>query len=115
MQVVAAVLEKTPSPVNSVRPDVPPALAVVLAHCLAKQRDGRFPNHAELRAALLPFSSDAPMPARLVPRFAAYMADSVMLQAVVVLAAWALRLPIKLLFGFRRNASDTRTQFTYFL
>ncbi len=38
------------------RPDVPPELDAVVQRCLAKPRDERFPNVAELALALLPFA-----------------------------------------------------------
>ncbi len=75
VQVVAAVLEKTPAPLDSVRSEVPAGLAAVVARCLEKKRDARFPNYAELRAALLPFSSTAAIPAKPVTRLLAYLPD----------------------------------------
>ena len=79
VQVVAAVLDKTPTPLNSVRSEVPADLAALVARCLAKKRDARFPNYAELRAALLPFSSAAPLPAMPASRVLAHIVDALIL------------------------------------
>lgn len=45
-----------PASLRSARPDVPPALEAVVLRCLAKDRQLRFPNVAELAVALLPFA-----------------------------------------------------------
>jgi serine/threonine-protein kinase len=43
-------------PLRSYRPDAPPDLEAVIAKCLAKDRNRRYPNVAELALALLPFA-----------------------------------------------------------
>jgi serine/threonine protein kinase len=47
---LARVRSTDPRPLS--RPDVPPALAAILARCLGKRREDRFPDAASLRAAL---------------------------------------------------------------
>jgi serine/threonine protein kinase len=47
--------QATPS-LRAYRPDAPPGLDVVIGRCLAKDRDRRYANVAELALALLPFS-----------------------------------------------------------
>ncbi len=68
VQVVANVVNKEPTPLSELRRDVPPALERVVARCLSKKRDGRYADYAELRNALLPFSSSEPDPAPLTIR-----------------------------------------------
>jgi hypothetical protein len=79
VQVVAAVLDKTPPLI----PNVPAALAQIVARCLAKKRDDRFADYAALRDALVPFSSAVPDPAPLGLRFLAGVID----EAVATLPA----------------------------
>lgn len=47
--------QATPS-LRAYRPDAPPGLDVVIGRCLAKDRDRRYANVAELALALLPFA-----------------------------------------------------------
>ena len=75
VQVVAAVLEKAPPRLSEIRRDVPLPLVHVVMQCLAKSRDERFGSYAELRDALLPFSSAAPQPAPLGLRLLAGFVD----------------------------------------
>lgn len=80
VQVVAAVLDKTPKPMASFRDDLPAGLEQVVARCMAKKREERFPSYASLRDALLPFSSHMPLPAPLGLRFLASMVDELLIQ-----------------------------------
>lgn len=73
VQVVAAVLDKQPTPISN----VPPGLAQVVMKCLEKKREARYPSYSELREALLPFSAEAPVPAPLGLRFVAGVIDGV--------------------------------------
>jgi hypothetical protein len=52
MQMLAAHLYEVPRPVNEIRPDVPAALADVIARCLEKLPENRFPDIETLDAAL---------------------------------------------------------------
>ncbi len=49
------VLEEEPTPLLTLRPDVPLGLAAIVERCLAKDRDRRFPDALALRDALAPF------------------------------------------------------------
>lgn len=71
VQVVAAVLDKQPATI----PGIPGTLAQVVMKCLEKRREARFANYAELREALLPFSTEAAVPAPLGLRFVAGVID----------------------------------------
>jgi serine/threonine-protein kinase len=53
-ELVGAVLQRTPEPIAVSRSDVPSELQAVVDRCLSKERDGRYPNVAELAAALAP-------------------------------------------------------------
>ncbi|MCY1063023.1 serine/threonine protein kinase [Nannocystis sp. SCPEA4] len=60
---LAAVRGYDPPPVHSLVPDVPPGLSEIVARCLRKQPDQRWPSAAALAEALLPFER----PGRLLP------------------------------------------------
>jgi eukaryotic-like serine/threonine-protein kinase len=51
-----AVMNDAPAPLESIAP-VPPAFAAVIARCMQKQRDHRYPDVGELAAALAPFGT----------------------------------------------------------
>jgi uncharacterized RDD family membrane protein YckC len=85
VQVVTAVLDKQPSPIA----DVPATLAQVVVKCLQKRREARFSSYAELREALLPFSTEAPVPAPLGLRFVAGVIDGILTSLPYILfAVW---------------------------
>ena len=77
VQIVAAVLDEVPQPLHQIRDDVSPGLAAVVAKCLSKKPESRFPDYASLQKALLPFSSrqPEPEPAPLLRRTLAGMID----------------------------------------
>lgn len=75
VQVVANAVNQKPKPLTEVRADVPPGLDRVVARCLAKEPEGRYPDYAALRDALLPFSSREPEPASMTIRAAAGWID----------------------------------------
>jgi predicted Ser/Thr protein kinase len=52
--VVAAVLEREPSPLSAVREDVPAALEAAVMTCLAKSPEARYPSAGAVAAALEP-------------------------------------------------------------
>jgi serine/threonine-protein kinase len=54
-----SILNKTPLPVTSVRRGLPEAIDLVIAHCLAKDREDRYANVAELAQDLAAFGSTA--------------------------------------------------------
>jgi serine/threonine-protein kinase len=55
-QLTAMVLTEPPRSIESLRPDVPKALAAIVGRCLEKDRDRRFASVAELASALEPFA-----------------------------------------------------------
>ncbi|MBE7504259.1 MAG: serine/threonine protein kinase [Verrucomicrobiales bacterium] len=75
VQVVANAVNQKPKSLAQFRDDIPPGLDSVVARCLAKEPDGRYPDYASLRNALLPFSSREPEPASLKIRAAAGWPD----------------------------------------
>jgi eukaryotic-like serine/threonine-protein kinase len=54
--VCSAILEKEPRALVDLRQDIPAGLSDVIARCLRKDPDDRFPSIAELAVALLPFA-----------------------------------------------------------
>jgi serine/threonine-protein kinase len=54
-EVSARILEQEPTPLRSLRPDVPSELEAIIKRCLEKDADRRFQNVAELALALYPF------------------------------------------------------------
>lgn len=58
-QLCGMILQDSPQPLRSFRPDVPEALERVILHCLEKNREHRFSNVAELAFALAPFGGPA--------------------------------------------------------
>ncbi len=74
-QLFANVLEgKTPSP-KKFRPEMPTVLANAVMRCLEKIPTNRYRAYSELRKALFPFGSDAPVAASLPLRVAAMAVD----------------------------------------
>ena len=57
-EIVALILQAPLAPLREARPDVPEALAAVVARCLEKQPVARYANVAELARALAPFTPD---------------------------------------------------------
>lgn len=90
VQLLANALEKAPPSPTQFRAEVPPDLARVVLRCLSKQATERFGSYAELRLALMPFSSTAPAPAALGMRFVAVIVDMVVLAIAgwLLMAAW---------------------------
>jgi hypothetical protein len=90
VQLVATVLEKPAPDVRKLRPDVPRELALVIHTCLEKDPARRYRNYAELRTALLPFSSLMPVPATPAWRLVAGFIDTILI--VLVAKVWAVAL-----------------------
>jgi eukaryotic-like serine/threonine-protein kinase len=78
VQVVANAVNQKPKPLTELRKDVPPGLERVVARCLAKEPDGRYPDYTALRNALLTFSSKEPEPASMKVRASAGWIDYLM-------------------------------------
>jgi serine/threonine protein kinase len=83
-QVLAAVIEREPEPLGRLRPDIPPGLEALVARCLQKDPERRFPKTDELSSDLSALAdgarsgslagrpsriSSAPMSADGLPRF----------------------------------------------
>ena len=83
VRLLATVLEREPDSPAQLRPELPEGLCRAVLRCLEKQPAKRFRNYAELRTALLPYSSAAPTPATLSLRFLAGCIDY-----TLVLIAW---------------------------
>jgi uncharacterized RDD family membrane protein YckC len=78
--VLAEVLDKpAPSP-RHLRPEIPEGLDRVILRCLSKAADERHRDYAELRRALLPFASSAPVAAPLAKRILAHFVDRALLR-----------------------------------
>jgi serine/threonine-protein kinase len=69
------VFTERPTPLACFRPDVPSALEAVFVQAVEKDRERRFPNVAELAAALAPFGS--PRAASYVDRVASVLGEAV--------------------------------------
>jgi serine/threonine protein kinase len=66
-QVLAAVIERDPEPLDRLRPDVPAELAVLVARCLQKEPARRFERSDELAAALQALAGRSRAGARSLP------------------------------------------------
>jgi eukaryotic-like serine/threonine-protein kinase len=56
------VLIRPPAPLSTYRPDAPAGLEAVILQCLDKKPDRRWPNVAELAAALVPYAPPSAVP-----------------------------------------------------
>jgi serine/threonine-protein kinase len=54
-ELLLAIVQDEPRPMRELRPDLPEGLDAVVARCLRKKPDERYPNVAELAAALQPY------------------------------------------------------------
>jgi uncharacterized RDD family membrane protein YckC len=72
---IAAVLTKSPADPSTLQPGIPAPLARVVMRCLERDKTRRPKTYESLRAALLPFSSEAPPPALVGLRFIAGVVD----------------------------------------
>ena len=90
VQLLANVIEKpAPSP-KQFRKEIPQGLATVVLRCLQKQAAERFKGYDELRQALAPFSSEAPIPAPLALRFAAGITDGMLISGAMMIVSFSL-------------------------
>ncbi len=87
---IAAVLTKTPADPSTLRPGIPAALARVVMRCLEREAARRPKSYETLRAALLPFSMEAPAPGMLGLRFIAGVVDLAVISLCVELPAFLL-------------------------
>ena len=75
LQVVVNSVNQKPRSLRKFREDLPPGLGRVIDTCLAKEPQSRYADYRALRNALLPFSSQEPVPASLKDRSAAGWVD----------------------------------------
>jgi eukaryotic-like serine/threonine-protein kinase len=87
IRLVTQVAQQMPISPRVARPEVPRDLANVVMRCLAKRPSDRYASYSALRAALEPFSSNAPAPAPLGVRFGAGVVDNVIMTIITVPAA----------------------------
>lgn len=95
MTVASAILEKNPTPVATLHPDIPPALAYLINTCLAKDPDQRFQTAQDinlqlrwlLQAGAEPAQSHRPVRASNKWRIAFGLAGTILF----ALALWAFR------------------------
>ena len=98
-QLCGMILQESPPPLRSLRPDASPGLESVLQHCLAKDRAQRYANVAELARALAPFGPPSALrSAERIARVlrapgAQHFADSGSLETVAATTSGALALP----------------------
>jgi len=93
VETVAAVLEGRITQLAKLRADVPADLSAVVMRCLSADAAKRPATHAEMRQALMPFSSVMPEPAPLGLRLLAGVVDLGIIEVTVnalkaVLALW---------------------------
>jgi serine/threonine protein kinase len=90
-QLIAMALENRPTPPDKLRSEIPAALGRMVIRCLEKNPEHRYKNYAELRQALLIYSSATTGPASLPRRFLAGMVDYLIFRLLFMV--------IPLLFG----------------
>jgi WD40 repeat protein len=93
LQRLKAHAEKTATPIRDLRPDVPEALAAVLARLMARDPADRYQTPAEAAAALAPFTVPPPAPVarRRRRRLAVAVAVLLLLAPLAALAAVVFR------------------------
>lgn len=84
-RMLAAALEKAPTPPRRLREAIPRDLERIVLRCLEKDPARRHQNYAALRAALEPFASTAPAAATLGLRLAAGTLDEALLATLGIL------------------------------
>ena len=82
--VLARIVSEDPTPMRDLRPDLPPALEAVVLRGMVRDRDGRWPDLARFRDALLPFVATGLKITDQAVRVSAYLADMVLLFAVQI-------------------------------
>lgn len=86
VQLIARILKESPKSPGNLRPEIPKGLSQAILRCLEKDAEARFPDYAELKERLRPFSSSSPIPADLKIRLVAGSLDFLfILTAVFVL------------------------------
>ena len=94
VRLVANVLSGGAVPLSARRPDLPKALDALVMKCLARAREDRFADYAELHEALAAFQPTVMVPAPLGRRLAAGMVDAFVLSVLTSPVALALGIDI---------------------
>lgn len=84
VKLIAVVMSGAPTPLAQYRSDVPPELTAVVMKCLARNRDERFADYGELRAALQACRPIEHTPAPIVRRLAAGVIDSYLISTLTL-------------------------------
>jgi serine/threonine protein kinase len=66
-QVISQLLHEPPQPLRSVNPNVPEALSLICARCLAKEPEQRYASAAALKEALVAFLTNGSVPSVATP------------------------------------------------
>jgi uncharacterized RDD family membrane protein YckC len=85
--VIAQIVADDPPPLHSVKSDVPRALSRILRRALSKGPTDRYQSVAELRSALMPYSTGGSTMADVGRRVAAFFIDILLVSIVVSVAA----------------------------
>lgn len=92
VRLLSKVLERQPESPSKLQPEISSELSKVVMRCLEKQPTARYGSYAELRNALLPFSSTSVGSATLGLRILAFAIDSIAYGAVgLAIALLAMR------------------------
>lgn len=86
-QLLASILERQVESPTKRRRSIPEGVSQIVLRCLEKNPDKRFKDYAEMRQALLAYSSTAPTPSTLGMRLVAYWVDTFLI-AMAGLMAW---------------------------
>lgn len=84
-KLIASILEKEPTPIRQLRPEIPTELATIVHRCLAKDPDARFPAYDALTQALRSVVEERTP--RLRTRFGAGLVDELVLAVPSIAAA----------------------------
>lgn len=92
VRLIAVVMSGTPTPLVRHRHDIPDAVNVLVMRCLLRKREERFDDYTALRDALMECQPEEMVPAPLVRRLVAGLADSYAISAISTpLVLWAAR------------------------
>ena len=82
MHVASKIFNDLPTPLQEVRPDLPPELCAVVMRCLRKRPEDRFPDVSALAQALAPFAPTHSVSAERIARIVAASLPSSQLPAL---------------------------------
>lgn len=78
-EVLSRILSEPPTPLRTIRPEIPRSLERVVLQAMERDPKRRFQTHADMRAALLPFIAGGERPANPLRRGIAYLTDVALL------------------------------------